>query len=112
VYKVSPHSKLPVPNDEDYNLDMDTYDGEFFQENGLEGRFEIDLTEAIRMEVDIEMVVDEEDDEVQNENDLEILEGNDINDELASSDGVDYEMIDSDDETYDPANPNTYEDYF
>jgi hypothetical protein len=35
------------------------------------------------MEVDIEMVVDDEDDEVQNENDLEILEGNDINDELA-----------------------------
>jgi hypothetical protein len=28
------------------------------------------------------------------------------------SDGVDYEMIDSDDETYDLANPNTYEDYF
>jgi hypothetical protein len=42
------------------------------------------------------------------ENDLVILEGNDINDELAPSDGVDYEMVDSDD----PANPNTYEDYF
>jgi hypothetical protein len=77
------HDKLPVPNDEDYNLDPDIYDGEFFQEDGLEGRFKIDLTEAIRMEVDIEMVVDDEDDEVQNENDLEILEGNDINDELA-----------------------------
>jgi hypothetical protein len=37
VYKVSPHSKLPTPNDEDYNLDLDTYDGEFFQEDGLEG---------------------------------------------------------------------------
>jgi hypothetical protein len=84
VYKVSPHGRLPVPNDEDYNLDPDTYDGEFFQEDGLEGRFEIDLTEAIRMDVDIKMVVDEEDDEVPNENDLVILEGNDINDELAS----------------------------
>jgi hypothetical protein len=83
VYKVSPHGRLPVPNDEDYNLDPDTYDGEFFQEDGLEGRFEIDLTEAIRMDVDIKMVVDEEDDEVPNENDLVILEGNDINDELA-----------------------------
>jgi hypothetical protein len=112
VYKVSPHDKLPVPNNEDCNLDPDTYDGEFFQEDGLEGLFEIDLTEAIRMEVDIEMVVDEEDDEVQNENDLVILEGNDINDELAPSYGVDYEMIDSDDESYDPANPDTYEDYF
>jgi hypothetical protein len=109
VYKVSPHDKLPVLNDGDYNLDSDTNDREFFQEDGLEGRFEIYLT---GMEVDIEMVVDEEDDEVQNENYLEILEGNDINDELAPSDDVDYEMVDSDDETYDPANPDTYEDYF
>jgi capsid protein len=61
------------------------------------------------MEVDIEMVVDEEDDEVQNENDLEMLEGND-NDELTPSDDI--EMVDSDDETYDPANLDTYEDYF
>jgi hypothetical protein len=112
VYKVSPHGRLHVPNDEDYNLDPDTYDGEFFQEDGLEGRFEIDLTEAIGMDVDIEMVVDEEDDEVQNYNDLVILEGNDINDELASSDGVDYKMVDSDDESYDLVNPDTYEDYF
>ena len=103
---------LPVPNDEDYNLDPDTYDGEFFQEDGLEGRFEIVLTEAIGMDVHIEMVVDEEDDEVQNDNDLVILEGNVINDKLAPSDGVDYEMVDSDDESYDPANPDTYEDYF
>jgi hypothetical protein len=36
VYKVSPHGRLPVPNDEDYNLDPDKYDGEFFQEDGLE----------------------------------------------------------------------------
>jgi hypothetical protein len=73
VYKVPPHGRLPVPNDEDYNLDSDTYDGEFFQEDGLEGRFEIDLTEAIGMDVDIEMVVDEEEDEMQNDNDFVIL---------------------------------------
>jgi hypothetical protein len=112
VYKVLSHGMLPVPNDKDYNLDPDIYDGEFFQEDGLEGRFEIDLTEAIGMDVDIEMVVDEEEDEVQNDNDLVILEGNGINDELASSDGVEIEMVDSDDESYDPANPDTYEDYF
>jgi hypothetical protein len=64
------------------------------------------------MDVDIEMVVDEEDNEVQNDNDLVILEGNDINDKLVTSDDVDYEMVDSDDESYDPANPDTYEDYF
>jgi hypothetical protein len=101
----STHGRLHVPNDENYNLDPDTYDGEIFQEDGLEGRFEIDLTEAIGMDVDIEMVVDEDDDEVQNENDLVILEGNDINVELAPSDGVDNELVDSDDESYDPANP-------
>jgi hypothetical protein len=64
------------------------------------------------MDVDIEMVVDEEDDQVQNDNDLVILEGNDINDEVGSSDGVEIEMVDSDDESYDPVNPDTYEDYF
>jgi hypothetical protein len=63
------------------------------------------------MEVDIEMVVDDEDDEVQNGNDLEMLEGND-NYELAPSYDVDYEMVDSDDEAYDPTNPDRYEDYF
>jgi hypothetical protein len=73
VYKVSPHDKLPIPNDEDYNLDPDTYDREFFQEDGIEGQFDIDLTEAIEMEVDMEMDVDEEDDEVQNKNDFCLL---------------------------------------
>jgi hypothetical protein len=43
------------------------------------------------------MVVDEEDDEVQNENDLVILKGNDINDELAPLDDVDYGMVDRSD---------------
>jgi hypothetical protein len=114
VYKVSPCDKLHVQNDEDYNLDPNTFDGEFFQKDGLGGLFEIDLTEMIKMEVDMEMVVDNEDDEVQNENDLEMLEelylGND-NDEHAPLDGVDYEMVDSDDESYDPANLD-HEDYF
>jgi hypothetical protein len=55
------------------------------------------------MEVDIEIIVDEEDNEVQNENHLEMLEGNN-NDELAPSDCVDYEMVDSDNETYDLGN--------
>jgi hypothetical protein len=71
MHKVLPHTKLPVPNDEDYNLDSNTNDGEFFQEEGLEGRFEIDLTEAMGMEVDNEWVVDEDArDEVQNVKDL------------------------------------------
>ena len=44
VYKVSPYGKIPVPNNEDYNMDPNIYDGVFFQEDGLEGSFEIDLT--------------------------------------------------------------------
>ena len=66
------------------------------------------------MEVDIDMVVDEEGDEVQNVNDLQMLErlhsGND-NATIARSDRADYDMVDSDDDTYDPANPD-HEDYF
>ena len=116
VHRVSPHGKVPVPNDEDYNLDPNTYDGEFFQEEGLEGRFEIDLTKTIKMEVDNETVIEEDaGDEVQNVKDLQMLErlhlDND-NGNIAHSDSVDYfDMIDSDDETYDPANPD-HEDYF
>jgi hypothetical protein len=102
VHKVSPHGKVPVPNDEDYNLDPNTYDEEFFQEEGLEGRFEIDLTEGDRM--DVETVVDEEEDEVQNVKELQMLErlylGN-ANDDVDPLDTVDYYLIDSDDETYD-----------
>jgi hypothetical protein len=48
----------------------------------------------------------------ENENDLEMLErlhSDNVN--IVSSDGVDYDMIDSDDEIYDPANPD-HEDYF
>ena len=44
---------------EDYNIDPNTYVGEFFQEDGLQGSFQIDLTEAIEMEVDNESFVHE-----------------------------------------------------
>jgi hypothetical protein len=117
VYKVSPHGKLPVPNNEDYNFDPNTYDGEFFQEDGLEGTFEIDLTSLIEMEVDNERVVVEDDeDEVQNMKDLQLLErlnlDNDNDENIASVDSDEYiDMADSDEETYDPANPDP-DDYF
>jgi hypothetical protein len=42
---------------------------------------------------------------------LEGLQSGNDNDELVASNGVDYEMVDSDDETYDPVSPD-YEDYF
>lgn len=66
VYKVSPHGKLPLPNNEDYNNDR-----EFFQEEGLQGSFEIDLSDEIGMEVDNERELDEKGgDEVHNIQDL------------------------------------------
>lgn len=117
VYKVPPHGKLPVPNNEDYNIDPNTYDGEFFQEDGIDGHFVIDLTEAQGMEVDNEHGADEdEEDEVQNARDLELLErlnlGNDGDDGIPSPEYNDdyFNTRDSDDETYDPANPD--DDYF
>jgi hypothetical protein len=42
---------------------------------------------------------------------LERLYLGNANDDVDPSDTVDYDLIDSDDETYDPANPD-YEDYF
>jgi hypothetical protein len=51
---------------------------------------------------------------VENAKELQMLErlhlGN-LNDDIDSSDSVDYDMVDSDDETYDPACPDS-EDYF
>jgi hypothetical protein len=114
VYKVSLYGKLPVPNNKDYNIDPNIYAEEFFQEHGLEESFEIDLTKAIGMEVDNEKVVHEEaGDEVHNLKELELLErlrlGNDSDDDNVPplKNGVDYiDTCDSDDEKYDPANPN------
>ena len=60
LHKVSPHGKLPIPNDKDYNFNSNTYDGEFYQEEGLQGRFDIGLTEEIGMEVDNERDDDED----------------------------------------------------
>lgn len=117
VHQVSPHGRCPVPNDEDYNFNPNTYDGEFYQEDGLQGRLVIDLTEAIGMEVDNERVNDEEEgDEVQNAKDIEMLERLHLDDDdegnIEPSDNLVYlDNFDSDDETYDPDNPNN-DDYF
>ena len=114
VYKVSPHGKVPIPNNEDYNIDPNTYDGEFFQKDGLKEHFEIDLTRVIEMEVHDDEMVDDEDagEEVRNVKDLELLEwlqlGDDNKDEIPPLEhGIELlDLRDSDDETYDPANPD------
>jgi hypothetical protein len=103
VYKVSPHGRLPVPNNEDYNINPDTYEGEFFQDDGLPGDFVIDLTEALgTMEVE-----DDDGDEVDDERDIELLEKVAVGlhvDAPPSEEYLDMDMRDSDDETYDPNN--------
>jgi hypothetical protein len=116
VHQVSPHARLAVLNDEDYNFNPNTYDGEFYQEDGLQGRLVIDLTEAIGIEVDNERVDDEEGDEVQNAKDIEMVErlhlDDDDEDNIEPSNNLVYlDNFDSDDETYDPDNPNN-DDYF
>jgi hypothetical protein len=77
VHQVSSHGKLAVPNDEDYTfLNTDTYDGEFYQADGLQGSLEIVLPGvSTAMEVDNE-IVDEEDlgDVVLNPKDIQMLE--------------------------------------
>jgi hypothetical protein len=113
VNTVLPHSKLPLPNNEDYNFDPNTYVGEFFQDDGRQGTFHIDQTE---MPVDNDGVVDEDEgDEVENANDLDLLQklllGEHIDQAETDGDDHDIDMLDSDDETYDPANPDPDE-YF
>jgi hypothetical protein len=113
VHQVSPHDKLPALNDDDYNFNANTYDGQSHQEDRLLGMFEIVLPEAIEMEVDNETVDDEVDgDVVQNAKDIEMLErlrlGNDDEDNIEPSVSVAHlDNFDSDDETYDP----NHEDY-
>ena len=119
VYKISPHDKLPVPNNEDYNIDPNTYAGELFQEDGLDVTFQIDFTEAMGMEQDNERIDnDDAEDEVHNVKDLELLErlclDNDSDDDSVPPMEIDGDYIDtrdSDDETYDPANPD-HDKYF
>jgi hypothetical protein len=57
------HNRPPEPDQDDYHrLDPSTYDGEFFQEEGLSGKF------TIKLATDDDMVVDgEEHDEVETE---------------------------------------------
>jgi hypothetical protein len=113
VQLVSPHGKVPVPNDEHYNFDPNTYIGEFYQPEGLEGRFDIDMFLLMGMEVDND--IDEDDgDEVQNAKDLALLERLQLGDDNDDNDGDEADMldnIDSDDDTYDSAAADC-EDYF
>ena len=106
VQLVSPRGKAPLPNDDDYNFDPNTYSGEFFQPEGLEGRFHIDISISSLIGMEEENDFDEDEgDEVQNAKDLRMLErlqlGGDFDvDEGDEDEGFD--NIDSDDDTRAP----------
>lgn len=111
VYKVRPHGKLPLPNDADYTVDPNTYHGdEFYQDDGLEGTFEIDLTDMFEMEVENEDAAEE----VDNPDDLRELERLrvDAHDTHPPANlDVDIDLCESDEDNYDRADPND-DDYF
>jgi len=116
VQLVSPHGKLPVPNDEDYNFDPNTR--EFYQPEGLEGRFDIDMFSLMGMEVDNDIDQDDgdEDDreEVQNAKDLQMLERLQLGDDNDDNDGDEPDLLDkgkatAPEVTYNPADgPEAY----
>ena len=86
VYKVSPHGKLPLPNNEDYNNDR-----VFFSRRGATREFRDRL---IR----------------QDRNGSQ--QWNLSEDDIPPSNSAGYvDIADSDDEDFDPANPD-YDDYF
>ena len=82
VITVPTHNRPAKPNEDDYRrLDPSTYEGEFFQEEGLPGNFTINLP------IDDDMVIDDEEgeageednvcdevEEVENEQDLTLLD--------------------------------------
>jgi hypothetical protein len=108
VYKVSPHGRLPVPNNEDYNIGPNTYEGEFFQEDGLPRDFVIDITEAL----EIMEVEDDGGEEIDDDDDVVLLEkvaaGQDV--DAPPADEYLEDMRDSDDETSD--HDNLHEDVY
>jgi hypothetical protein len=81
VFKVSPHGKLPMPSDEDYNnIDPVTYEGIFYQEQENFGDFEIEIgLEDLENEAHLhgETVVDLKDIQML----TKLHEGNGFNDE-------------------------------
>lgn len=102
-YKVSPYGKLPMPIDDDYNplINADTYEGEFFQEEGgLTGHFVIDLTGGEGMEEDVGSVGVDSEEEVDDINDLAFLQRLNSQNDGGDTDGDD--TRDSDDESVAP----------
>jgi hypothetical protein len=70
---ISPRSKAPLPNDDDYNFDPTTV--ELYQPEGLDGRFEIDISALMMMTMEEDNDIDEDEgDDVLDAKDLQLLE--------------------------------------
>ncbi|KAM3318013.1 hypothetical protein ACQJBY_035636 [Aegilops geniculata] len=129
VYNVPTHNKPAAPIDEDFQrINPNTYEGEFYQEDGLTGEFSIHLpTDEDDMEEDDEEDEDEgmeagdepnNDEIIEDPMDLNLLERVRLGEE-DEPDGPppDYtpewwdDMCDSDDETLGPTNDPNDEDY-
>ena len=81
VISVPPRNKPPTPNDDDYHhrINPNTYEGDFYQEDGLPGQLNIILPTIDEMEEDDDdgIGVDdgqEDDEPVLNRRDVELLE--------------------------------------
>jgi hypothetical protein len=96
------NGRLPVPNNEDYNIDPNTYEGEFFQEDGLQGDFVIDIIE----ELEIMEVEDDDGEEIDDDDVVVLLEKNAIGEDVDAPPADEYleDMRVSDDKTSDPDN--------
>ena len=100
VYKVSPHSKLLLPNDDDYNaINPMTYEGDFYQEQEDGGEFDI-LMDGLEA---LEDAAPNEGEVVVNLKDIDMLSklhlDDDADDEPLPFEGLPHYERDSDDET-------------
>jgi hypothetical protein len=98
VFKVSPHGKLPMPNEDDYNnINPITYEGDFYQEEEDGGDFDVEMVDLEELEDDAKI----QGDTVVNIKDIEMLskfleEGDSDDDEPPPFEGQPYYSHDTD----------------
>jgi hypothetical protein len=98
VFKVSPHGKLPMPNEDDYNnINPITYEGDFYQEEEDGGDFDVEMVDLEELEDDAQI----QGDTVVNIKDIEMLskfldEGDSDDDEPPPFEGQPYYSHDTD----------------
>jgi hypothetical protein len=98
VFKVSPHGKLPMPNEDDYNnINPITYVGDFYQEEEDGGDFDVEMVDLEELEDDAQI----QGDTVVNIKEIEMLskfldEGDNDDDDPPPFEGQPYYSHDTD----------------